>query len=106
MAAQGARATDSGVAAGGGFGCDLEVVSNSFACRPVGDAARNVIAWTTHERDRLPAAVRVGAVVGTQFHPEKSSAAGVAFVRAFLREAAGHAVARRAAPSAVVAGDA
>jgi len=46
-----------------------------------------VIAWTTHEGDRFPAAVRVGRAVGVQFHPEKSSAAGVAFMRAFLAEA-------------------
>lgn len=60
--------------------------ANGFACRPANDAA--VIAWTTHESDRFPAAVRVGRTLGVQFHPEKSSAAGVAFVRAFLAEAA------------------
>jgi glutamine amidotransferase len=64
--------------------------ANSFVCRPTGESARHVIAYTTHERDRFPAAVRVGNVVGTQFHPEKSSAAGVRFVRAFLMEAASH----------------
>jgi glutamine amidotransferase len=31
--------------------------------------------------------VRSGRVVGVQFHPEKSSAPGVAFLRAFLEEA-------------------
>lgn len=62
--------------------------ANSFVCRPTGASAEHVIAYTTHESDRFPAAVRVGAVVGTQFHPEKSSAAGVRFVRAFLQEAA------------------
>jgi len=60
--------------------------ANSFACRPASDAT--VIAWTTHEHDRFPAAVRVGRTVGVQFHPEKSSAAGVAFVRAVLAEVA------------------
>ncbi len=64
--------------------------ANSFVCRPTGESARHVIAYTTHEGDRFPAAVRVGNVVGTQFHPEKSSAAGVRFVRAFLMEAASH----------------
>lgn len=56
--------------------------ANSFACRPrdVG----SVIAWSTHEGDRFPAAVRWGACVGVQFHPEKSSAPGVRFVEAFL----------------------
>ncbi len=62
--------------------------ANSFVCRPTGSSAEHVIAYTTHEQDTFPAAVRVGAVVGTQFHPEKSSAAGVRFVRAFLLEAA------------------
>lgn len=62
--------------------------ANSFVCRPTGDAGKHVIAYTTHETDRFPAAVRVGAVVGVQFHPEKSSAAGVRFVRGFLEEAA------------------
>jgi glutamine amidotransferase len=45
-----------------------------------------VVGWTTHETDRFPAAVRRGKVLGVQFHPEKSSAAGVRFVQAFLRE--------------------
>jgi glutamine amidotransferase len=60
--------------------------ANSFVCRPV-DAAV-VTAWSTHDDDRYPAAVRAGRTVGVQFHPEKSSARGVAFLRAFLAEAA------------------
>jgi glutamine amidotransferase len=59
--------------------------ANGFACRPADPAA--VTAWTTHERDRFPAAVRIGRTVGVQFHPEKSSRAGVAFVRAFVEAA-------------------
>ncbi len=62
--------------------------ANSFACRPTSDDA--VIAWSRHEADRFAAAVRagpVGNVLGVQFHPEKSSAAGVRFIRAFLTEA-------------------
>lgn len=59
--------------------------ANSFVCRPVDPAV--VTAYSTHEGDRYPAAVRVGRTVGVQFHPEKSSAAGVAFLRAFLEEA-------------------
>jgi glutamine amidotransferase len=35
-----------------------------------------VIAWSTHEGDRFPAAVRSGSLLGVQFHPEKSSAPG------------------------------
>jgi glutamine amidotransferase len=59
--------------------------ANSFVCRPADET--HVIAWSEHEGDRFPAAVRTGAVVGVQFHPEKSSAAGVRFLRAFLDEA-------------------
>lgn len=59
--------------------------ANSFVCRPADERA--VIAWTTHESDRFPAAVRVERAVGVQFHPEKSSAHGVRFLHAFLQEA-------------------
>ncbi len=58
--------------------------ANGYACRPVSDEV--VTAWTVHEHDRFPAAVRRGGVVGVQFHPEKSSMAGVRFIRAFLDE--------------------
>jgi imidazole glycerol-phosphate synthase subunit HisH len=56
--------------------------ANSFVCRPAD--ASVVTAWSTHEGDRFPAAVRSGATVGVQFHPEKSSAPGLAFVREYL----------------------
>lgn len=64
----------------------LETVyyANSFVCRPAPDEASAVIAWSTHDTDRFAAAVRHGNTVGVQFHPEKSSAAGVRFVQAFL----------------------
>jgi imidazole glycerol-phosphate synthase subunit HisH len=60
--------------------------ANGFVARPEDTSV--VTAWTTHERDTFPAMVRRGAVVGTQFHPEKSSAPGVRLVHAFLKEAA------------------
>jgi len=56
--------------------------ANAFACRPADPAA--VVAWSTHESDRFPAAVRVGNTLGVQFHPEKSSAPGVEFIRRFI----------------------
>jgi len=56
--------------------------ANSFVCRPVEESV--VTAWSTHEGDRFPASVRAGSVVGVQFHPEKSSAPGLAFVHEFL----------------------
>ncbi len=58
--------------------------ANSFACRPLDPSV--VVAWSTHEQDRFPAMVRVGRCTGVQFHPEKSSVAGVSFVHAWLRE--------------------
>ena len=59
--------------------------ANSFVCRP--DDTRAVVAWSEHEGDRFPAAVRSARTVGVQFHPEKSSSDGVRFLQAFLDEA-------------------
>lgn len=59
--------------------------ANSFVCRP--EDPSTVIAWSEHEGDRFPAAVRVGSAVGVQFHPEKSSTGGVRLLHAFLEEA-------------------
>jgi glutamine amidotransferase len=64
---------------------DAAYYANGYVCRPEDDAC--VRAWSTHEAERFPAAVRQGRTVGVQFHPEKSSGRGVAFVHAFLEEA-------------------
>jgi glutamine amidotransferase len=61
---------------------DTAYYANSFVCRPADESV--VTAWSEHEGDRFPAAVRAGRVLGVQFHPEKSSAPGLAFVREFL----------------------
>jgi glutamine amidotransferase len=66
-------------------GLSVAYYANGFACRPAEGAA--VMAWSVHEKDRFPAAVRRGACVGVQFHPEKSSGPGVRFVQAFLTAA-------------------
>jgi glutamine amidotransferase len=62
--------------------------ANSFVGRPQNPAS--VVAWSTHESDRFPAAVRVGNTLGVQFHPEKSSAPGVAFIQQFLADVHSH----------------
>ena len=64
----------------------LEVAyyANGYACRPArSDVVR---AWSVHEDDRFPAMVREGSAIGVQFHPEKSSRPGVAFLRELIRE--------------------
>jgi glutamine amidotransferase len=64
---------------------DIAYYANGFACRP--SRSDIVRAWSIHEDDRFPAMVRDGSAVGVQFHPEKSSRAGVAFLRELIREA-------------------
>jgi glutamine amidotransferase len=59
--------------------------AHSFVCEPDDSAA--VAAWTTHETDRFASIVRAGSALGVQFHPEKSSAAGVALLRAVVAAA-------------------
>lgn len=73
---------------------DTAYYANSYVCRPTPESAAFVTAWSEHEGDRFPASVRRGNVIGTQFHPEKSSTPGVAFVRAFLTFAASQRSAR------------
>jgi glutamine amidotransferase len=58
--------------------------ANGFVCRPSDEST--VTAWSTHERDRFPAIVRRYRALGVQFHPEKSSTAGVRFLRAAVAE--------------------
>jgi len=58
--------------------------ANSFVCEPEDPGI--VTAWAIHESDRFAASVETGNVTGVQFHPEKSSLPGVAFIEAFLRK--------------------
>ena len=63
---------------------DVAYYANGFACRP---ASTDVVrAWSVHEEDRFPAMVRDGSAIGVQFHPEKSSRAGVAFLGELISE--------------------
>jgi glutamine amidotransferase len=66
-------------------GLQTAYFANSYVCEPVD--SESVTAWATHEADRFAAVVRAGNVIGVQFHPEKSSAAGVQLIREFLAEA-------------------
>ncbi|HEY0996939.1 MAG TPA: imidazole glycerol phosphate synthase subunit HisH [Gemmatimonadaceae bacterium] len=73
-------------------GLEVAYYAHSYVCRPADPGV--VTSWTTHEGDRFAASVRTGPagrdnIVGVQFHPEKSSTAGVQFVRAFLEAVRG-----------------
>jgi imidazole glycerol-phosphate synthase subunit HisH len=55
---------------------------HSFAFRARDPA--DVAAWTTYGADRFAAAVARDNILGVQFHPEKSQAAGLALLEAWL----------------------
>jgi len=63
---------------------DVAYFAHGYACRPESEDC--VTAWSTHESDRFPAAVRQGRAIGFQFHPEKSSRAGLALLAAVIEE--------------------
>jgi glutamine amidotransferase len=56
--------------------------ANSFIAEPTDPA--DVIGWTTHDQERFPSALRHGAAVGLQFHPEKSGRAGLRLLGAWV----------------------
>ena len=58
--------------------------ANAYVCNP--DDNSVVLAWTTHQDARFASVVRTANTVGVQFHPEKSSASGRAFVNAVIDE--------------------
>jgi glutamine amidotransferase len=58
--------------------------AHSYASRP--ENLDVVSAWATHEDDRFPASIQFGRVAGVQFHPEKSSVAGLALLGRLVRE--------------------
>jgi glutamine amidotransferase len=64
---------------------DVAYYAHGYVCRPISTDV--VTAWTSEGGDRFPAVVRQGRTVGVQFHPEKSSRAGVDFLGALVEEA-------------------
>jgi glutamine amidotransferase len=58
--------------------------AHTYACRPADDSV--VRAWASHDGERLAAIVQKNRTVGVQFHPEKSSTAGLALLDQLLRE--------------------
>ena len=63
---------------------DAAYFANGFVAAPKEESC--VVAWATHEGDRFPSIVRKANTVGIQFHPEKSSRAGVEFLCAVAEE--------------------
>ncbi len=58
--------------------------AHSYACRPRQPSV--VTAWAEHEGTRVAAMVKTRRTIGVQFHPEKSSTAGLALLGALVRE--------------------
>jgi imidazole glycerol-phosphate synthase subunit HisH len=66
-----------------GLGTFSAYYANSFVCQV--EDPEVVVASTTYERDRFPAVIRRGWTWGVQFHPEKSSEAGLRLLANFIR---------------------
>ena len=56
--------------------------ANAYICQPENESA--VVALTTHQDTTFASVVRRANTVGVQFHPEKSSSEGRAFVNAVI----------------------
>lgn len=69
-----------------GAGLTTAYFANSFVCEPRDGEG---VAWSEHEGERFVAAVRSARTLGVQFHPEKSSRAGLALIAGFVAEIAG-----------------
>jgi imidazole glycerol-phosphate synthase subunit HisH len=60
--------------------------ANGYVCPTNG--IHRVTATSRVESEIIPATIRANRILGVQFHPEKSSAPGVAMIHAFLDEVA------------------
>jgi glutamine amidotransferase len=58
--------------------------ANAYICEPYVESS--VLAWTTHQDAKFASVVRSANTVGVQFHPEKSSGTGRAFLNAVIEE--------------------
>ena len=58
--------------------------AHTYVARP--DHPEVVRAWANHEGDRIAAIVASRRTIGVQFHPEKSSTAGLALLRELVSE--------------------
>ncbi|MGZ3555802.1 MAG: imidazole glycerol phosphate synthase subunit HisH [Gemmatimonadaceae bacterium] len=63
---------------------DTAYFANAYICEPKVDLP--ILAWTTHENARFASVVRSANTVGVQFHPEKSSGTGRAFLNAIIED--------------------
>ncbi|MSR22077.1 MAG: imidazole glycerol phosphate synthase subunit HisH [Gemmatimonadetes bacterium] len=63
--------------------------ANSFICEVDEVEASAVIATSRYDDDEFAAGVRKGRTLGFQFHPEKSSSAGLRILANFVEEVAG-----------------
>lgn len=58
--------------------------AHSYACRPADPTV--VRAWAVHGDERVAAVIKKQRTIGVQFHPEKSSSAGLALLRSLVAE--------------------
>ena len=58
--------------------------ANAYICEP--EVESSILAWTTHEDARFASVVRSANTVGVQFHPEKSSGTGCAYLNAVIED--------------------
>ena len=58
--------------------------ANAYICEPAVEST--IHAWTTHQDAKFASVVRIANTVGVQFHPEKSSDVGRAFLNAVIED--------------------